>query len=80
MDGGEPQAHGCLPCKKLQFLRVASGNSLLEPMSVKRFSPRYKLSTEDDGEPNSWIHYSIVNLSFALGEVEGYDGQEKLKF
>jgi len=40
-----------LPCKEVQFLRVAFGNSLLEPMRVNHFSPRYKLCTEDDGEP-----------------------------
>jgi len=40
-----------LPCIEMQFLRVASGNSLLEPIRVNHFSPRYKLCTEDDREP-----------------------------
>ena len=29
-----------IPCKEMQFLRVASGNSLLEPMGMNHFSPR----------------------------------------
>jgi hypothetical protein len=40
-----------LLCKEMQFLRGATGNSLLQPMSVNHFSPRNKRCTEDDGEP-----------------------------
>lgn len=40
-----------LPYKEIQFLRMGSGNSLLEPMSVNHSFFKPVLSTEDDGEP-----------------------------
>jgi|SRR5260370_41930621 len=46
-----------LPCIERQFTRVASGNSLLQPIQVNHFYLLMSLDTvwfdtEDDGEPN----------------------------
>src|SRR6516225_5605536 len=61
-----------LPCKGMQFLRMVSGNSLLEPMNVKQFSLRCKLCTEDDREPKTDSKTSYLSLLHVIRGEQCY--------
>jgi signal transduction histidine kinase len=50
----------------MPFVKGASGNLLLEPMSVNHFSLKHELSTQDDGEPQIWLvsspHWDLFSV------------------
>src|SRR5258708_24115944 len=40
------------------FIHQSPIDRALEPINVKHFFPKHELSTEDDGEPDSWYHHT----------------------
>ena len=66
-----------LTCKEMQFLEVISVKLLLEPMYVGHFSPRYELSTKDDGEPQFFMASALICFLINKDSFTPFDRMDK---